>query len=139
MKYDKVEKQKSKERAEEEEIERLTDLYVHAETMPEFRVKAMTAGLSESKFMKWFRLFYVLRNNSMYSCFMWCLLVPGLILSTGMVWLAIGLIPTDAIGCGWKLLMVLLVAVAGVVGTVITVRHAGYMLETVKSSVWKKE
>ena len=141
VKYDKIEKQKSKKRIEEDEVERLTDLYICAESMPEFELKCATAGLGRSGLIKWFKLFYLLKNNSVAldSFILWYIFIPGMFLSAVAIWLAIALIPMDAVGCCLKSVMVLFVAVTGITGAVMAARRIGHMLATVKDAVWKKE
>ena len=139
MKYEKIDRKNSKINAEKEELDELADLYVKAESMPEFMVKASISSFGKSKFMKWFRLFYFLRNNSIYDLFLWCPFIWGMILTGAVTWLALCMIPTETVGLCWKTGITLSIAAVGIGGTLFSVRHTASMLEKVKSAVWKRE
>lgn len=139
MRYNKIEKATARDNMETDELSKLATLYVRSDSISEFELKALTAGLNKFGFIKWFRLYYFLKDNSIYETFGWYVLVPGLALTSLFTWLSIDLLPIDILGMGWKALAILLVAGAGIAATVLTTRYMGEKLGAVKSMIWKKE
>lgn len=142
MKYGKMEKAKAAKAAADAELERLARMYVESDSMAEFRLKASAAGDSSSKFMKWFRLFYFVKDHSVYGAFPWLAVVPPAVLAVAATGFGVELMSHVLKGDGWQFLcaMTFLLGAGAWSGlAVFAFRFLSKTLERVKDAVWKFE
>lgn len=142
MKYEKVEKAKAAKAAEAGELDQMALAYAKSDSMAEFRLKASAEGLSKSKFMKWFRLFYFLKNHSVYGLFPWLVFVLSALLAMTATGVGVEYMSDFSKDGGWQCLCASTFLSLSLVWTgcaFLLFRHINNMLDRVKDAVWHNE
>ena len=140
MKYDRLERTKSKIADKEKELNSLANIYAKSDSMPEFRLKAEAEGLSRSSFMKWFRLFYFVKNNGIYGAFPWLVVIPLGTLTLMGIGVCVEFISHYSNTEGWQFLCALIFTVGILISFLLsfdTFRWISRALGKVESAVWK--
>lgn len=142
MKYEKIEKAKAAAAALAGELDAMALAYARSDSMAEFRLKASAEGLSKSKFMKWFRLFYFLKNHSVYGLFPWLVAVPPALLAMTATGVGVEYMSNLSKDSGWQCLCAstfLSLFLVWIGCAFLLFRHVNNMLERVKDAVWRNE
>ena len=139
MKYDRLEKAKNKAEDDLLELNSLAADYARSDSMEEFRLKACADGNEKSKFMKWFRLFYFVKNHRIYDAFPWLVVVPLGILAVIGIGVCVEFMSHYSKSGGWQGLCALVFVVSVSVACLLLLvafRRISSSLEKVKDAVW---
>lgn len=140
MTYGRLKAKYEKAAADRDELDSLARAYVKSSSMSEFRLKAHAAGIGKSKFMKWFRLFYFVKNYGVYRAF-----PPLVVMPAGILYLLALAVYADAVSVrsdslGWQAMCALVFLTAVVGGCLLSflaLQHMSSMLDKVKNAVEK--
>ena len=142
MKYDRIEKAKEAKASRDAELGELARLYAKSDSMQEFRLKANVVGGGKSRFMKWFRLFYFVKNRGIYGAFPWLVVVPPGVLAMTVIGFCVESMAHCSKSGDWQLLCALVFIMGGLAcGSLsfMAFRRIAGSLELVKDAVWREE
>ena len=142
MKYDRIEKAKEAKASRDVELGELARLYAKSDSIQEFRLKANVVGGGKSRFMKWFRLFYFVKNRGIYGAFPWLVVVPPGVLAMTVIGFCVESMAHCSKSGGWQLLCALVFIMGGLACSSLlfmAFRRIAGSLELVKDAVWREE
>ena len=138
MRYSRIEKAEAAKNKWNEEENEIAKIYARSDSMEEFKVNVDLAGLSNSKLMKWFKLFYFVKNYNAN----WML--PGIPISLGVLMLVVSFIGVSLMSlisaahswqCACAVIFLVLVA-SSTIATVVFGMSMYQKLDDIKSAVW---
>lgn len=138
MRYYRIEKAEAAENKWNEEKNEIAKIYARSDSMEEFKVNVDLAGLSNSKLIKWFKLFYFVKNYNA-NC-----MLPSIPISLGALMIVVSFIGVSLMSlistaqswqCACAVVFLILIA-SSVIATVAFGMSMYRKLDDIKSAVW---